>query len=262
MKTIAVINQKGGTGKTTTAINLGVALGKLGKRILLVDLDSQSNLSYAFGVSLEKGTLADVLQSRQTMQSVLVEKEGVCIAPSSRALADVEISLVTKIGRERFLKDKLKEVESSFDYCFIDSPPSLSVLTINALNASNEVLIPVQMEILSLQGLSLLLNTTAEVKQVLNENLRICGIIPFMYDKRRNLSQEVLAQLHNGVQGTYVFDTKIRECVKIAEAPSFAKSVLMYAPGSNGAHDFVNLAKEFLKKEKASNADRTECANS
>lgn len=246
MKSIAIINQKGGTGKTTTAINLGVALAKRGKKVLIVDLDSQGNLTYSFGVSPENGTIADVLQARQTLQAVLVEKEGVYIAPASTALADVEVSLVNKIGRERLLKDRLKELEG-FDYCFIDSAPSLSILTINALNAANEVLIPVQMEILSLQGLALLLNTTNEVREVLNPELKVCGIIPFMYDKRRNLSREVLSEIEKSLKDVYIFKTKVRECVKIAEAPSFAKSVLSYAPDSNGAHDFKELAKEFLK---------------
>jgi chromosome partitioning protein len=250
MKTIAIINQKGGTGKTSTTVNLGVALAQLGKKVVLVDLDTQGNLSYSFGVSIERGTIGNVLQSEQTLQAILVEKEGVSIAPSSAALADVEISLVNKIGRERYLKDKLKEL-SGFDYCFIDCPPSLSILTINALNAADEVLIPVQMEVLSLEGLSLLLDTANEVRSVLNTNLKICGIIPFMFDKRRNLSREVLEQLKKVLNDSvYIFNAKVRECVKIAEAPSFAQSVMKYAPYSNGAEDFVKLAKEFLKKEK------------
>jgi chromosome partitioning protein len=246
MKIISIINQKGGTGKTTTAINLGVALARKGKRVMLVDFDSQGNLTYSFGVPTDKGTIADVLQSKKTIQSVLVEREGVMIAPSSTVLADVEVSLVNRIGRERLLRDKLREAQG-FDYIFIDSPPSLSILTVNALNAAHEVLIPVQMEILSLQGLALLLNTTNEVRDVLNPELKICGIVPFMYDKRRNLSQEVLCEIEKSLKDVYLFKTKIRECVKIAEAPSFAKSVLAYAPGSNGTYDFKDLAREFLK---------------
>lgn len=267
MKIIAITNQKGGTGKTTTAINLSAALASLGKKILVVDLDSQSNLTYAFGIKPEKGTLAGVLQSKQSLQTIIVEKEGVSIIPSSTSLADVEVSLVNKIGRERFLKDKLKEIQG-FDYIFIDSPPSLSVLTINALNAADEVLIPVEMEILSLQGLSLLLTTITEVKKILNENLKISGIIPIKYDSRRKLSEEVLGQILEqmkdglNVHDAKVFNTKIRVCVKIAESPSFAQSVIAYAPGSHGAEDFLNLAKEFLllnsEKGENSNVDRLE----
>ncbi len=263
MKIIAITNQKGGTGKTTTAINLSAALASLGKKILVVDLDSQSNLTYAFGIKPEKGTLAEVLQSKQSLQTIIVEKEGVSIIPSSTSLADVEVSLVNKIGRERFLKDKLKEI-NGFDYIFIDSPPSLSVLTINALNAADEVLIPVEMEILSLQGLSLLLATITEVKKVLNENLKVSGIIPIKYDSRRKLSEEVLQKMKDGlnVHDSKIFDTKIRVCVKIAESPSFAQSVIAYAPGSHGAEDFLNLAKEFLlinsEKGENPNVDRLE----
>jgi chromosome partitioning protein len=249
MKIISVTNQKGGTGKTTTSVNLGAALTKLGKKVLLVDFDTQSNLTYSFGINPENGTIADVLQARQTLQAILVKKEGMMIAPSSTALADVEVSLVNKIGRERFLKDRLKGLEG-FDYIFIDSPPSLSVITLNALNAADEVLIPVQMEILSLQGLSLLLNTIREIREVLNDHLKVCGIVPFMYDARRRLSEEVLNQLKTTVKSEYIFKTSVRECVKIAEAPSFAQTVMSYAPKSNGADDFLALAKEFLKKEK------------
>ncbi|MGA2091242.1 MAG: AAA family ATPase [Endomicrobiales bacterium] len=249
MKIIAITNQKGGTGKTATAMNLGAALASLGKKILLIDIDPQSNLTYSFGISPQKGTLADVLQTSQTLQSILVEKEGLFIAPSTTKLADVEVSLVNKIGRERFLKDKIKDLKG-FDYVFIDCPPSLSVLTINALNVADEILIPVQMEILSLQGLSLLMNTIKEVRQILNKGLKINGIIPFMYDARRKLSEEVLAQIKTNLKEEYVYHTYVRECVKIAESPSFAQSVLKYAPQSHGGEDFINLAKEFLKRSK------------
>ena len=245
MKILAVINQKGGTGKTSTAVNLAAALASLGKKILLIDLDPQANLSYSFGIqSPDSGTIADVLQTKQTLQTILVQKECVSIAPSSVALADVEVSLVSKIGRENILKNHLKKL-TGFDFCFIDCPPSLSVLTVNALNAAHEVLIPAQMEALSLQGLSQLLDTIAEVKRVLNKNLKICGIIPSMYNSRRRLTEEVLNEIEKNLK-VKVFKSKIRECVRIAEAPSFAKSVLAYAPSSNAAEDFLTLAKEFI----------------
>lgn len=245
MKVIAIINQKGGTGKTTTAINLGTALSSLKKKVLLVDFDPQANLTYSFGIDTTNGTIAGVLQGQQTIQAILTQKEGLDIAPSSLALADIEVSLSGKPGRENILKDTLKGL-TGYDYVFIDSSPSLSILTINALNTAQEVLIPVQMEILSLQGLSHLLETIKEVKRVLNKDLKVRGIIPSMYDIRRRLSDEVLKEIQKLKER--VFKTHIRECVRIAEAPSFAQSVLSYAPYSNGAIDYMNLAREFIKE--------------
>ena len=245
MLKVAVINQKGGTGKTTSVINLGVALASLNKKVLLIDLDSQANLTYSFGITQPPGSIAEVLQGKQVIQTILVNKEGVDIAPSSLALADVEVSLTNKIGREGILKAKLQGLKD-YDYIFIDCPPALSVLTINALNYADSVLIPLQVEVLALQGLTQLLNTIKEVRSVLNKYLKIMGIIPSMFDSRRNLSNEVLQELEKNSKER-IFKTKIRECVKIAEAPSFATSVLAYAPDSNGAEDFLSLAKEVIK---------------
>lgn len=254
MAIIAIINQKGGTGKTTTAINLGSALSSLKKKVLLIDLDPQANLTYAFGINSPNGSMVEVLQGKETLQAILVKREGLFIAPSSISLADIEVSLVNKIGRERVLKDHLKGIRD-YDYVFIDSPPSLSVLTINALNAAQEVLIPLEMEILSLQGLAQLLETINEVRQVLNKGLKVKGIIPSMYDARRRLSNEVLKETEKKFKEN-IFKTVIRENVKIAEAPSFAKSVLTYAPSSHGAEDYRALAKEFIKEETQYYANR------
>ncbi len=253
MRIITVINQKGGTGKTTITMNLGVALALMGKKILLIDFDPQANLTYSFGIRNPKNTIVEVLQGKQTIQTILVKKEGLDIAPSSSLLADLEVSIINKIGREQLLQDRLKGLKE-YDYVFIDSPPSLSILTINALTTAGEVLIPLQMEILSLQGLTQLLKTIDEVKNILNKKLRITGIVVSMYDGRRRLSSEILNEIKNNLKEK-VFNSLIRICVKIAEAPSFAKSVLSYAPSSEGAIDYKNLAKEFLN-ERSQNAGR------
>jgi len=253
MRIITVINQKGGTGKTTITMNLGVALALMGKKILLIDFDPQANLTYSFGIRNPKNTIVEVLQGKQTIQTILVKKEGLDIAPSSSLLADLEVSIINKIGREQLLQDRLKGLRE-YDYVFIDSPPSLSILTINALTTAGEVLIPLQMEILSLQGLTQLLKTIDEVKNILNKKLRITGIVVSMYDGRRRLSSEILNEIKNNLKEK-VFNSVIRICVKIAESPSFAKSVLSYAPSSEGAIDYKNLAKEFLN-ERSQNAGR------
>jgi len=245
MKIIAVINQKGGVGKTTTVVNLGVALANLNKKVLLIDLDPQANLTYSFGIDTGKGIMSEVLQGKQTIQTILIERERLQIAPASRSLSDVEIALINKIGRENKLKQGLTSL-TNYDFVFIDCPPSLSILTVNALNTADEVLIPIQMEVLSLQGLKQLLDTIAEVKTVLNKRLQIKGLIAMMFDTSRNLSHEVMQQIKSNVKEKF-FKTVIRKCVRIAEAPSFAKSVLNYAPRSNGAIDFQDLATEFLK---------------
>lgn len=242
--TVAVINQKGGTGKTTTTINLGSALSKLGKRVLLVDLDPQGNLSYSLAVTEPKATLADAFLGNMTLQEVLVEKDGLWIAPGSNELVDIEISLVSQPERERFLHSMLKDLKG-FDYILIDCPPSLSVLTLNALTASDEVLIPLQMEVLTLQGLDQIMNTVQKIKKAFNPKLKIKGIVVVMFDIRRKLSQEVLEYLQQNVK-EHIFKQSIRLNVKLAEAPSFGRSIMEYDASSNGAKDYMALAEEFI----------------
>lgn len=244
--TVAVINQKGGTGKTTTTINLGSALCKLGKRVLLIDLDPQANLSYSLAVTEPKATLADAFLGNNTLQDVLVEKDGLWVAPGSNELVDIEISLVAQPERESFLKNMLQDVKG-FDYILIDCPPSLSVLTLNALTAATEVLIPLQMEVLTLQGLDQIMNTVQKVKKAFNPKLKIKGIVVVMFDVRRKLSQEVLEYLQENVKEP-IFEQSIRLNVKLAEAPSFGRSVLDYDPASNGARDYKALAEEFITR--------------
>ncbi|MGV3588862.1 MAG: ParA family protein [Adhaeribacter sp.] len=240
-----MINQKGGTGKTTTTINLGSALSKTGKKILLIDLDPQANLSYSLGVEEPEGTLADVFSGNKSLNQIILKQDIVSIAPGSNELVDIEISLVTQPQRESFLKNILAEAKG-YDFILIDCPPSLSLLTVNALAASDEVLIPLQMEVLTLQGLSQILNTVKQVQSAFNPKLKVKGIVVVMFDKRRKLSSEIQEYLEQNI-AERIFKTRIRLNVKLAEAPSFGKSVLDYDPGSYGAQDYQALAAEFLK---------------
>jgi len=243
-KIISVINQKGGTGKTTTTINLGSALAKLGKKVLLVDLDPQGNLSYSLGVTEPAGTLADIFTQTKNFSEVLVDRSGLSVLPGSNELVDIEISLIGQEDREIYLKNILKDAKG-YDYIFIDCPPSLSILTVNALAASDEVLIPLQMEVLTLQGLGQILTTVNLVKETLNKKLRVKGIVVVMFDKRRKLSQEIEDYLHENIDEK-VFETRIRLNVKLAEAPSFGQNILEYDKSSYGAKDYLALAQEFL----------------
>lgn len=245
-KIVSVINQKGGTGKTTTSINLGSALSKKGKKILLIDLDPQANLSYSLGIEEPAATLADVFTGNKKLAEVLVHQGNLSIAPGSNELVDIEISLVTQPQRESFLKSLLTGLKG-YDYILIDCPPSLSILTVNALAASDEVVIPLQMEVLTLQGLGQILNTINQVRTAFNAKLKVKGIVVVMFDKRRKLSAEIEEYLQQNVSER-IFSTRIRLNVKLAEAPSFGKSVIEYDPSSNGAQDYLMLAEEFLKK--------------
>ena len=249
MQIIAITNQKGGSGKTSLAINLGCALTTLGKRVILLDLDPSASLSYSFGINSPDGSIAEVLQGTKAIHTILIEREGLSIAPSSISLADVAVNMINKIGRENVLKDHIQRLKN-FDYLFIDCPPSLSLLTINALNASDTVLIPTQVEVLSLQGLSQLLNTIEDVRRVLNKSLKVRGIVACMYDQRRKLSGEALKHIQGHIKEK-IFTTVVRENVRIAEAPSFSQSVISHSPDSHGKEDYLALAKEFLKQEKS-----------
>lgn len=244
---ITVINQKGGTGKTTTAMNLGCALATAGKEVLLVDADPHACLTYSFGILNPNGTTADVLGGTRLLEEILVEKEGLSVAPASTELADVELSLRDRPGRENLLQWSLAGTQG-FDYILVDSPPSLSILTMNALKAADHLLIPLFMDALSVQGLAGFLETLNEFRRVFGKPLPVKGIVALRYDGRLNLSKEVLSHVRRGFN-IRVFDTKIRCDVRIAEAPSFAKSVLLYAPSSSGARDFMALADEFQRPD-------------
>lgn len=244
MIVVAVINQKGGTGKTTTTISLGSALAKKWKKVLLVDLDPQGNLSYSLGIDDSGGSMADVLLGDKHLKDILVHQEGMYVAPANNLLADAELSLAASAQREQVLRAALKE-QKEMDFVLIDCPPSLSVLTLNALLAADQVIIPMQMEVLSLQGLDQIVNTIDKVKSAFKKKLKIAGILPVMVDNRRKLSQEV----HEYILGNYsvpIFSSQIRANVKASEAPSFGKSVIAYKPKSSSAVDYLQFADEFL----------------
>lgn len=252
MKRIAIINQKGGVGKTTTAANLGAALARHGHRVLLIDLDSQSNLTLHLSgdqpPAVEASTF-DVLVDGVPLERVILDvpQEGVRVAPGSCDLAGIEQALSQKIGRELLLRDALRSVEASFDLALIDCPPSLGVLSLNALAAADRVVIPLQTEFFALQGMTQLLDVVGVVQQRLNPRLEILGILPCMVDRRTNLTNEVLAEIERHF-GNALLKARIRKNVKLAEAPSFGQSILRYAPESNGAEDYLELAAELRQK--------------
>ena len=244
----AVINQKGGTGKTTTAVNLGCALAKKKKKVMLIDLDPQGNMSYWLGAGELESSMTEVIMGEAKIQDILLEREGVHLAPSDMSLANLEINIASEDDRESLLEKALKGIDG-YDYVLIDCPPSLSLLTVNALTCADKVIIPLQMEVLSLQGLDQIISTIDQIKEVLNEKLEIEGLLPVMVDNRRKLSKEV----HDVIKENYdirIFKTHIRTNVRASEAPSFGQSVLSYAPSSNSAQDYIAFSKELLKLKK------------
>lgn len=246
---IAVVNQKGGVGKTTTAMNLVAYLAAEGKRCLLVDLDPQANatsgLGFAQGV-LEQGVyevLSGALEPRAAVQRA--ELAGFDILPSTISLAGAAVELVTATQREYRLVQALGALKDDYDFLFIDCPPELGLLTINGLVASDMVLIPVQAEYFALEGLGQLLNTINLVKAHLKPELQILGAVITMYDKRARLSDNILNELYNHFPEK-IFRTVIPRTVRLAEAPSYGKSILHYSPASRGAKAYERLAKEFI----------------
>jgi chromosome partitioning protein len=245
-RVISFANQKGGVAKTTTTLNLGVALAEQGLKVLLVDLDPQGNLTMSQGLNPDtiERSMFDVLVHRLPIQEVVHHTE-VDLAVSSIDLAGAELALSSMIGRERALEKAILPVRDGYDYVLIDTPPSLGLLTINALVASNGVIVPVQCEYLSLRGLVQLENTLAMIRENLNPDVGIEGILPTMYDSRTLHSREAVEILQENF-GDLVFDTKIRKTVRYAEAPVKGTSVLKYDPSGSAAQAYRELAKEVL----------------
>jgi chromosome partitioning protein len=250
-RVISFANQKGGVAKTTTTLNLGVAFAEQGLKVLLVDLDPQGNLTMSQGMNPDaiERSMFDVLVHRLPLQEVIHHAE-VDLAVSSIDLAGAELALSSMIGRERALEKALAVVKDGYDYVLIDTPPSLGLLTINALVASNGVIVPVQCEYLSLRGLVQLENTLSMIRENLNPHVEIDGILPTMYDSRTLHAREAVEILQENF-GDLVFDTKIRKTVRYAEAPVKGTSVLKYDPSGSAAEAYRQLAKEVLNGAQA-----------
>lgn len=252
-KAIAIFNQKGGVGKTTTNINLAAYLGKMGKRVLVIDIDPQGNTTSGFGQAsryLER-TIYDVLLGNSTAESCVMKSKfkNVDLIPADMQLAGAEIEMTGMRTREFKLKIAVDEVKDRYDYIFIDCPPSLGLLSLNALTAADGVLIPIQCEYYALEGVSQLMNTIGLIRNKLNPTLAIEGVILSMYDKRTNLSQQVVEEVQAFFKDR-VYETVIPRNVRLAEAPSYGLPIMEYDPKSKGAEAYRDLALEFLGKEK------------
>ena len=248
-KIISVANQKGGVGKTTTTVNLATILAKRGKKVLLIDADPQGNATSGLGLDkdIEPSTydiLVNEVELEEAMQDTIIKNLKVC--PANMNLAGAEVELVSMMSREQRLKEKVDIIKEKFDYVFIDCPPSLGLITLNAFTASNSVLIPVQCEYFALEGLGQLLNTINLVKKHLNKEIRIKGALLTMYDIRTNLSNQVVKEVKKYFENK-VYKTVIPRNVRLSEAPSYGMPITEYDPRSKGAKSYIKFAKEFLK---------------
>ena len=263
---IAVANHKGGVGKTTTTVNLSAALAKANKKVLLLDMDPAAHATYSLGILAHKRekTVYNLLKKDAPLDEVKVEvvleKEQLDLIPSSLYLAEAEAELSGMPGREFLLSEALGDI-SDYDYLFIDCPPSLSVLTLNALVTASEVFIPMQTEYLALQGLSKLMETIDIVKARLNPDLRISGVIGTRFNRRKILNREVVEKLTSHFKDK-MFNTLIRENISLAESPSYGLTIFEYYPSSHGAEDYTLLAKELLEREKSERYEKTRSSES
>ena len=251
-KIVAVFNQKGGVGKTTTKINLTTALSLEGYRILVIDIDPQGNTSSGFGIeknSLEKSIYHGIIHGDDLKEIILTTSyDNLHILPSHPDLAGAEIELTNMAQRELRLKNSIENVKPFYDYIFIDCPPSLGLLTINALAMTNTVLIPIQCEFYALEGVSQLMNTISLVKQGLNPQLEIEGVLMTMFDSRTNLSNQVVDEVVDYFKDK-VYETMIPRNVRLAEAPSYGQTIFEYANSSKGSKAYLALAKEFIQRQ-------------
>lgn len=262
MRTIAVINQKGGVGKTTSSVNLSAALARAGRRVCVMDLDPQAHASLHLGITAvgNEPSMYEILCGEATIAEARRDiSDNLSVVPSNLDLAAAELELAGEVGREMILRDRLDADTEDFDYLILDCPPSLGVLTVNALVAVNEVFLPLQPHFLALHGLSKLLRTIEVVSRRLNDQLRLSGVMLCMYDSNTRLAAEVSTDIDEFFQATKggreffrnarFFDTRVRRNVRLAEAPSFGQSIFDYSPESNGAADYQSLAEEVLQQE-------------
>jgi len=248
-KIVALANQKGGVGKTTTAINLGASVAACERRVLLVDLDPQSNASSGIGVTEADPSMYDVLIENMPLRDIIrpTEIPTLYLAPSSTDLVGAEVELRDAIGREYYLKRVLEPIAADYDYILIDSPPSLGLLTVNGLTAANSVLVPLQAEYFALEGVTQLLATIERVRGAVNAGLEIEGIVLTMYDERVNLARQVAEEVRNHF-GEKVYKTIIPRNIRLSEAPSFGKPIILYDIRSRGSEAYVSLAREFIQR--------------
>ena len=248
-KIIAIANQKGGVGKTTTSVNLSALLAKKGKKVVLIDADPQGNATSGLGVDKDvEKSLYDVLINEEPVAGTLQDtvEKNLKLCPSNMNLAGAEVELVSQMSREHRLKEQLEGIKDKYDYIFIDCPPSLGLITLNSFTAADSVLIPVQCEYYALEGLGQLLNTINLVKKHLNKSLEIEGALLTMYDIRTNLSNQVVKEVKKYFDNK-VYKTVIPRNVKVSEAPSYGMPITIYDPKSKGARSYEKFAKEFLK---------------
>lgn len=252
LKILSIVNQKGGVGKTTTSINLAACLHKMKRKVLLIDLDPQSNATRGSGVDSAtlQSSVNDVLLGRSSIDEAIVSSvhDGYDLLPATPTLTESEVSLVSKNNREFILKNTLEDISSNYDYILMDCPPSLNILTVNSLVSATGVLIPVQCEFYALQGLSELVNTINQIQSSSNESLKIEGILRTMFDSRNNLSNDVSDQLTEYFPNE-LYKTKIPRNIRVAEAPSHGKSILQYDGLSKGSLSYYSLAGEIIKDE-------------